>query len=214
MTLDQTQDAGRYVVDRGWSVHIGRLRIAGWHRCYAGVNPVAPEVAPTRPRLRARTNIGVGLFCLCTLTVTALVGERVKAGQPYMVTLAVPPAIPREAASRPRPVPAAKARHAAASDATVRPDVAAPPAARAPLDLTLGSEEADDREPVASSRAAAMKTALLSGDMQEWQDRAGGHGFVVAGPLQPDGDGRCRALAVLTRSTNGDTVEQRRECLR
>jgi len=214
MTIDRTRDAGRYIVDRGWSVHVGAVRIAGWNRCYAG-GPAVPGTAPVPSRLPVRTNIGVGLFCLCTLAVTALVGERVRASQSYSVMIPVPPATARSAPRQPGHGPVARSRHAAPPRAAVRHEVAdVPPAARAPLDLSLDTDDAAGGEVIASSRTAAMKTALLSGDMQEWRDAAGGHGFVVAGPLQQGEDGRCRALAVMTRLSDGDTVEQRRECLR
>jgi hypothetical protein len=214
MTIDQTRGAGRYIVDRGWSLQIGSVRVAGWNRCYTG-GPAAPGTEAMPSRLPVRTNIGVGLFCLCTLAITALVGERVRASQPYTVMIPVPPATARNAPRHPDHAPAARSRHAAPPSAAVRHDAAvAPPTTRAPLDLSLDADAADGGEAIASSRAAAVKTALLSGDMQEWRDAAGGHGFVVAGPLQQEEDGRCRALAVMIRSTDGDTVEQRRECLR
>ncbi|WP_308815728.1 hypothetical protein [Sphingomonas sp. GV3] len=216
MTIDPTHDAGRYVVDRGWSVHVGTVRIARWHRCYVDEAQPSPGAGRAPKRLPIRANAGVIVFSLCTLAVAGILGERVRASQPYSVTLPVPPVVRQvathhrsrdgEAARHPVPRPRSVVRHQAA---------AALPSPHGSLDLALGEDEgAEVAAGVAPSRAAAVRIALLSGDMQEWQDASGVRGFVVAGPLEEDDGGRCRALAMLTRSTSGDNVEQRRECLR
>ena len=103
-----------------------------------------------------------------------------------------------------------------ATPANLRPVAATTIASRRSLTLALGGDEDATPERTAEmSQAGAVKTALATGDMQEWRDTGTGqHGFVVAGPLQDEGGSRCRAMAVLTRSTDGDAVEQRHDCLR
>lgn len=213
--INQGHEPGRYVVDRGWSVHVGAVRVARWHRCYAGEAGIGSVAARAPARLRGRAYVGVIVFSLCTLAVTGLLGERVLAGQSYSVTIPVPPTLRHVMAGR-QGHASANLHHAAAHSAVRREVAVVVPAQTAapPNVLSEGAVQTDEPAAAPLSRAVAMKTALLSGDMQEWQDASGVRGFVVAGPLEQDEGGRCRTLALLTRATSGDSVEQRRECLR
>lgn len=217
MTVDHARDAGRYVLDRGWSLQVGSIRIARWHRSYISDASSSSEAVRKPMRLPFRANAGVIVFSLCVLGVAGALGERVRASQPYTITLPVPPVIPRAASDVRDPASTARTRHAASARPVAEHQQVAntKPAPHPSLELSLGtSDDVEAQAGIAPSRTAAIKIALLSGDMQEWQDASGVRGFVVAGPLEQGENGRCRAMAMLTRSTSGDNVEQRRECLR
>ncbi|MBB3347849.1 hypothetical protein [Sphingomonas sp. BK069] len=115
----------------------------------------------------------------------------------YSVSVPVPE---RVVAAAPRAISVARTADRASPAPTSSAPAAAAPAAEVPPDG-------------ASSRAAAVAAALRSGEMTEWQQPGGAHGFVVAGAAEPDGARTCRALSVLTRSDGGDHVEQLRACL-
>lgn len=225
MGVRTTGAAVPYIVDRGWTLRIGRLRFDRWTRIYTGL-PSAPSW-PARPRslvFNGRVALAASGLCMLAVVTTGVTAERAGARSSYALTVAVPPAlhvapqtIPAlipiaRPASRPRPKAASLTEEAANLIMRSHPIVAS----RQPLILSLGVEE--DAELVMtgpSSRARALKAALISGDMQEWADPAAAvRGFVVAGPVHDQSGRQCRAISVTTRSAvGGNTVEQRQDCL-
>ena len=218
-----------YIVDQGWSLHVGSVRLARWRRCYADAR--SPSLQPARfwsLSFSARAALGAGVTCLCMFAATSLIVERVGAKPTYAVTVPVPPSTPRRLTMvadhlptvRPAPAtPAARPRVSVTPvTAVTKTDqlavVSTPPAVGHSLVLTLGEGEADLQPSTKVSQASAIKNALTTGETQEWRETASGlDGFVVAGPLQEDGGRQCRAMAILTRSTDGNVVEKRRDCL-
>jgi len=118
---------------------------------------------------------------------------------------------PRASYSVSVPVPErviAPAAHANPAPRAAERASPAPPS-RAPAAAAVAAASSED----VSSRAAAVAAALRSGEMTEWQQPGGAHGFVVAGVAEPEGARTCRALSVLTRGAAGDRVEQLRACM-
>ncbi|MBB3694593.1 hypothetical protein [Sphingomonas sp. BK580] len=150
---------------------------------------IRPRLRPFPALLAAAAATGLGGL--------AVAATRLPPRASYSVSVPVPE---RVTLSAPRPT-----------------STAAPRAARHPLPRPAPSASpADDVAavlPGAATRAAAVAAALRSGEMTEWQQPGGAHGFVVAGAAEPDGARTCRALSVLTRGDGRDRVEQLRACL-
>lgn len=202
----------RHIVDRGWTFRLGSLRITRWDRRYSGPAPMV-EWPPRRraPIFGGRIAIAASGICTIALIATSLIAERVGAGAAYALTIPVPPSV--RTPSSPKPDVGKTIR----SDGTGHYKSRKPVTTRLPLVLALDETELADTVAVTatSSKSLALKTALATGDMQEWTDPAAGiRGYVVAGPLKEEAGRQCRAIAVMTRSaTAGDTVEQRQDCL-
>lgn len=208
----------RYVVDRGWSVHIGSIKLVRWHRfCTDGVPAAPPRGSPRPVLLSGSTAFVGGLIGLCTFAATSLVAAQVGAKPTYAISIPVPPAIRRANNSLHTSGLMERLRHPAAATATATSRTATAAVALVdprPAALLIG-ENVAQQLPEARSQASAVKAALVTGDMQEWGEAASGvHGFIVAGSLQTDGDKQCRSISVLTRSAAGDAVDQQRACLR
>ncbi|MBY9062915.1 hypothetical protein K7957_08225 [Sphingomonas yunnanensis] len=181
---------------RRTTIELGPLRITR----EVALTTLPGTLAPTLPALRRRPRIWPAL--LAAAAATSLGGLAVAATKlpprpSYSVSVPVPE---RVAVAAPRATPARTPR------LTHRTERAATP-------IATSADEAAAELPGATSRAAAVAAALCSGEMTEWQQPGGAHGFVVAGAAEADGTRTCRALSVLTRSGGGDRVEQLRACL-
>lgn len=217
MGIRATGEAVPYIVDRGWTLRIGRLRFDRWTRIYAGL-PSAPSWPPRPRSLVSNGRVALAASGLCGLAVvtTGVTAGRAGARSSYALTVAVPPALHVAPQTIPALIsiarPASRSRPKAASlieepaSLIMRSHPIA--ASRQPLFLSLGVEE--DAELVMtglSSRARALKAVFVTGDMQEWADPAGGCSGLRRGR-------QCRAISVTTRSAvGGNTVEQRQDCL-
>jgi hypothetical protein len=219
--VDERQDSARYVVDRGWTLQVGTVQLTRWHRRYAVHGDEGHGAAPARRSLLFSPRAALGGVAICTLSFTAasLMVERIGARPTYAIDVAVPP--PSRAPGIAHHASAAHLSHVAASRTgrqlhTTVPDATTTTDARA-SQLAAALDAPGRLDPLASeaSQAHAIKTAMATGDMQEWTDNAAGiHGFVVAGPLREQDGQRCRAMSVLIRSIGqGDQVEQRHDCL-
>ena len=163
---------------------------------------ITREVALTTLPALARPRRRLWPALLAAAAATGLGGLAVAATKlppraSYSVSVPVPERVTVSAPRHASTAPSYPARHA-----IPRPTPSATP-----------SDEPAEVLPGAANRAAAVAEALRSGDMTEWQQPGGAHGFVVAGAAEPDGARTCRALSVLTRGDGGDRVEQLRACL-
>lgn len=219
--VDERQDSTRYVVDRGWSLQVGTVQLTRWHRRYAIQGDAAHGPAPARRSLLFSPRAALGGVAICALSFTAasLMVERVGARPTYAIDVAVPP--PSRAPGIAHHAPAAHLTHVASGGKgqrqlrTIASDGATADAGASPLAAALDAPGRLDPLAGEASQAHAIRTAMTTGDMQEWTDDAAGiHGFVVAGPLREEDGQRCRAMSVLIRSIGqGDQVEQRHDCL-
>ena len=221
--MNNRQVCGRslLVIDRGWSLHVGPIKLVQWHRCYA--DDVSPELRPKRTKallFSGRAALSALVVCICTFAATNLVAERLSASSAYAITIPVPPMVRHRHNLRPALGSGHRDEHAAVAATMMsrrRLAALAPPAVRDPPELSIGKEEVSlqSLSSEARSRTLAVQTALSTGGLQEWREVSSArHGFVVAGPLRQDGGRQCRMMSVLTRSADGDVVEQRHECLR
>ena len=67
-----------YIVDQGWSLHVGSVRLARWRRCYADAR--IPSLQPVRfwsLLFSGRAALGAGVTCLGMFAATNLIVERV-----------------------------------------------------------------------------------------------------------------------------------------
>ncbi len=177
---------------RRTTIELGPLRIT---------REVALTTLPTTLSALVRPRRRLWPALLAAVAATSVGGLAVAATKlppraSYSVSVPVPE---RVIAAAPRATPVARAANRASPVPRSRAPVAAAPVEVPPEGAT--------------SRAAAVAAALRSGEMTEWQQPGGAHGFVVAGGAEPDGARTCRALSVLIRGDGGDRVEQLRACL-
>jgi hypothetical protein len=219
MNNRQIRDGASFIVDRGWSLHVGPFTLVQWHRCYA--DHARSELRPMRSQallFSGRTALSAVVVCMCTLAATSLVAERVGARSAYSITIPVPPKARHIPIARPTSGPGyGDERTATAATMTSgrRLAAAVPAAVRDSSELPLSADASLQPSSEMISQALAVQTALATGGMQEWREASPArHGFVVAGLLQEEDGRQCRAMSVLTRSADGDVVEQRHDCLR
>ena len=204
----------RYVVNRGWSIRVGPVRLASWYRSYA--DDGLAGMSRSQPRgvfFSTRAILGGGLLCLCVFAAINMATDQARAKSGYAVSIPVPPAEKRVSGTR--PAQPATVVPAQASAGLTRPDpeirsVALPPPTASPTPVG----PARSMELPLLSVSQAQNVALATGEMQQWEDPATGvHGFVIVGPLKDDDGTPCRAMSILTRSADGDTVAERQSCL-
>lgn len=205
----------RYVIDRGWSIRVGPVRLGRWYRSYADDGLVGLSRGQNRSTIfSTRAIMGGGLLCLCVFAATNLATDQARAKSGYAITIPVPPAVERFSDARAgQPAVVVTARPAAR---VTRPkseirSISSPRPAAPP---TLVGPEKPVTILTPLSVSQAQNVALTTGEMQQWEDPTTGvHGFVVVGPLKDDGGKPCRAMSILTRSADGDTVAEQQSCL-
>ncbi|MGR6331245.1 hypothetical protein ACU5AX_19460 [Sphingomonas sp. XXL09] len=219
MIVDDRQDgdSARYIVDRGWSLQVGAVQLTRWHRRYAVHADAGHDPAPPKRSLLFSPRAALGGVAICALSFTAasLMVERVGARPTYAIDIPVPPR--NRAPEVVHHAPTARLTRVVSSEKRTRQRLHHLTSDEASSPLAAAVDAPGLHDPLAgeASQARAIKTAMTTGDMQEWTDEAAGiHGFVVAGPLREEDGQRCRAMSVLIRTLGqGDQVEQRHDCL-
>lgn len=214
MTNPETPTVRRYVIDRGWSIRVGPIRLGGWYRSYAYDGRTGISRSQTRGIFfSTRAIMAGGLLCLCVFAAINLATDQARAKSGYAITIAVPPAMERLPGTRSaQPVAVVNAE---ASATKARPDskIRSIASRRPTASPTLGAPARLMGVLPLLSVSQAQNAALATGEMRQWDNlETGVHGFVVVGPLKDDGGTTCRAMSTLTRSADGDTVAEQQVC--
>ena len=195
------------MVERRTTLVVGPLRLIRERR---GLAIDRATIARLRPERQPRHYLAgvIGLAAAATLCTAGLITSVTGATPRYSVRVVIPPLastdLPRLTTSRPSARPSRRRR-------VIKPVDAVPTLAVEADDPQISDSVGTDVS--ATSRADAISKALISGELQQWRQGDTVKGFVVAGPIEKTGAGRCRALSILTRTTGADDrVEQQRKC--
>ncbi len=205
----------RYVIDRGWSIRVGPVRLGSWYRSYVDDGLVRMSHSqPREPFFSTRAIVGGGLLCLCIFAAINLATDQARAKSGYAITIPVPPAVGRLPSPRPSTSAAFVTARIPMEVIKRKPEIHVAASHRPPASPPLVVPELSMMVRPFATVSQAQNIALTTGEMQQWEDRATGvRGFVVVGPLRNDGGKQCRAMSILTRSVDGDTVAEEQGCL-